>query len=210
MAPRSQPTAKPITPQQNGPGTKPPSPAPGPRTPANQQAGQEHIHHGPPDAVRPRPAGNQPEREADRQRSVRRVKGGPLHLLRVAPEALRPALHPLAQRRPADPPPRPGCLALLPGSRVTGPAAGPPDGDGGRRQLTYDVRIWKTRIIKGAFGRAYQARWIVAGKVRYATFANKALADSHEAKIRTAAREGEPFDTSTGLPLSMATQKQDQ
>ena len=70
------------------------------------------------------PAGNQPEREADRQRTVRRVKGGPLHLLRVAPEALRPALHPPAQRRPADPPPRPGRLALLPGSRMTGPAAG--------------------------------------------------------------------------------------
>jgi integrase len=93
---------------------------------------------------------------------------------------------------------------------VTGPAVGPPDGDGGRRQLTYDVRIWKTRIVKGAFGRAYQVRWIVAGKVRYATFGNKALADSHESKIRTASREGEAFDVATGLPLSMAIQKQDQ
>ena len=50
-------------------------------------------------------------------------------------------------------------------------------------------------------------RWTVAGKVRYATFGNKALADSHEAKIRTAAREGEAFDVATGLPLSMTTQE---
>ena len=77
---------------------------------------------------------------------------------------------------------------------MTRSAAGPPQGGGGRRQLTYDVRIWKTRIIKGAFGRAYQVRWIVGGKVRYATFGNKALADSHESKIRTASREGEAFD----------------
>ena len=93
---------------------------------------------------------------------------------------------------------------------MTGPAAGPPQGGGGRRQLTYDVRIWKTRIVNGARGRTYQVRWTVAGKVRYATFGNKALADSHEAKIRTAAREGEAFDVATGLPLSMAIQKQEQ
>src|SRR5437016_4473281 len=117
---------------------------------------------------------------------------------------MRPALHPSAQWRPADPPPRLGRLAVGPGSRVTRSAAGPPQGGGGRRQLTYDVRIWKTRIIKGAFGRAYQVRWIVGGKVRYATFGNKALADSHESKIRTASREGEAFDVATGLPLSMA------
>jgi integrase len=77
-------------------------------------------------------------------------------------------------------------------------------GNDGKRQLSYDVRIWKTRPVKGAKGRAYQVRWTVAGKVRYATLATKALADSHEAKIKTAAREGEAFDVSTGLPLSMA------
>jgi integrase len=49
---------------------------------------------------------------------------------------------------------------------VTGSAAGPSDGDGGRRRLTYDVRIWTTRVVNGARGRAYQVRWTVAGKVR--------------------------------------------
>ena len=54
-----------------------------------------------------------------------------------------------------------------------------------KRPLSYDVRIWKTRTVTGAKGRKYQVRWTVAGQVRYATFANKALAESHEAKVRT-------------------------
>lgn len=71
--------------------------------------------------------------------------------------------------------------------------------DGGRKlQLSYDVRVWTTRTVMGAKGRTYQVRWTVAGKVRYVTFATKALAESHEAKLRTAAREGEAFDTATG------------
>ena len=49
-------------------------------------------------------------------------------------------------------------------------------------------------------------RWTVAGKVRYATFGTKALADSHEAKLRTAARQGEAFDAVTGLPLSTSNE----
>lgn len=84
----------------------------------------------------------------------------------------------------------------------------PPSGDGTRR-LSYDVRIWKTRVVNGARGRSYQVRWTVAGKVEYATFATKALADSHEAKLRTAAREGEAFDTATGLPLAKADEDQE-
>jgi integrase len=91
---------------------------------------------------------------------------------------------------------------------MNGQAAAAP-GSGGKRQLTYDVRIWKTRIVKGAKGRRYQVRWTVAGKVRYATLGTKALADSQEAKLRTAAREGEPFDVATGLPLSAASDDQD-
>ena len=79
----------------------------------------------------------------------------------------------------------------------------PPSGSDGKRQLSYDVRIWKTRPVKGAKGRTYQVRWTVAGKVRYATFANKGLAGSHEAKLKTAAREGEAFDVAAGLPLSV-------
>lgn len=78
---------------------------------------------------------------------------------------------------------------------------------GAKRLLTYDVRIWKTRVVNGAKGRAYQARWTVAGKVRYTTFPTRALANSHEAKLRTAAREGEAFDIKTGLPLSLTNDR---
>ena len=89
---------------------------------------------------------------------------------------------------------------------MNGQPAAPSPGSDGKRRLTYDVRIWKTRIVNGAKGRTYQVRWTVAGKVHYATFGTKALADSHEAKLRTAARQGEAFDVVTGLPLSAASE----
>ena len=89
---------------------------------------------------------------------------------------------------------------------MNGSAAAPSPGSDGKRRLTYDVRIWKTRIVNGAKGLTYQVRWTVAGKVRYATFGTKALADSHEAKLRTAARQGEAFDAVTGLPLSTSNE----
>jgi integrase len=85
---------------------------------------------------------------------------------------------------------------------VNSQATEPPPSDG-KRQLTYDVRIWNTRTVNGANGRAYQVRWKVGGKVHYATFGTKALAGSHETKLKTAAREGEAFDIATGLPLPM-------
>jgi integrase len=69
-------------------------------------------------------------------------------------------------------------------------------------QVSYDVRLWSTRIVKGGKGRRYQVRWTVAGEVHYATFATRALADGHEAKMRTASKEGEAFDIPTGLPVS--------
>lgn len=75
-----------------------------------------------------------------------------------------------------------------------------------KRRLSYDVRVWTIRIVNGAKGRRYQVRWTVAGEIHYSTFATKALADSHQAKLKTAAREGEAFDVATGLPLSMVGQ----
>lgn len=83
------------------------------------------------------------------------------------------------------------------------PQADDRPGQSGKRQLTYDVRIWKMRTVKGAKGTSYQVRWNVAGKVRYETFATKGLAESHESKLRTATREGEAFDVESGLPLSL-------
>jgi integrase len=79
----------------------------------------------------------------------------------------------------------------------------------GGRQVSYDVRLWSTRTVKSAKGRKYQLRWTVAGQTHYATFATKALADGHEAKLRTAAKEGEAFDVETGLPVSQLVADRD-
>jgi integrase len=77
-------------------------------------------------------------------------------------------------------------------------------------QLTYDVRVWGIRKIPAAQGKMkHQVRWIVAGKVRYQTFDGSALANGHQAKLRTAANEGQPFDIDTGLPLSMVPKEKE-
>jgi integrase len=77
------------------------------------------------------------------------------------------------------------------------------------RRVSYDVRLWSIRTVKGAKGRKYQVRWAIDGKMNYATFATKALAEGHEAKLRTASREGEAFDVATGLPISQVAEDQE-
>lgn len=68
---------------------------------------------------------------------------------------------------------------------------------------TYDVRVWTTRAMKGARGTAYQVRWSVGMRPRSRTYGTRRLAESFHAELVSAARKGEPFDTSTGLPVSM-------
>jgi hypothetical protein len=70
--------------------------------------------------------------------------------------------------------------------------------------LSYDVRIWNIRQHVGKKKTTYSLRWIVAGKTRCESFATKALADSFRAKLVTAMKSGEAFDTETGLPVSWA------
>jgi hypothetical protein len=70
--------------------------------------------------------------------------------------------------------------------------------------LSYDVRIWKTRVYEGKRGDTYTVRWTVAGEEFHDTFATSKLADSFRAKLTTAAREGVPFEVGSGLPQTMA------
>ncbi len=70
---------------------------------------------------------------------------------------------------------------------------------------SYDVRVWgiRRRASKSA---PFQLRWTVDGKVHQEPFLTKTLADARRAELMTAARNGEPFDTETGLPVSEVRQ----
>lgn len=70
---------------------------------------------------------------------------------------------------------------------------------------TYDVRVWKTEARKWAKSTTYRQRWVVAGDVFTEHFATAKLADSFRSSLVTAARAGEPFDVTTGLPRSMSS-----
>ncbi|MFF6976235.1 tyrosine-type recombinase/integrase [Streptomyces sp. NPDC008343] len=67
--------------------------------------------------------------------------------------------------------------------------------------LSTDVRVWKVSKISSKTA-PYQLRWVVAGKVRHATFTTSALADSRRSELWQAMRKGEAFDVETGLPES--------
>ncbi|MFD3538756.1 tyrosine-type recombinase/integrase [Streptomyces sp. NPDC058662] len=67
--------------------------------------------------------------------------------------------------------------------------------------LTTDVRIWKITKISSK-SAPYQLRWVVAGKVRHATFATVALAESRRSELWKAMTKGQLFDVDSGLPES--------
>ncbi|OHV23242.1 hypothetical protein BBK14_24275 [Parafrankia soli] len=82
-----------------------------------------------------------------------------------------------------------------PGRRMT-PGPGP-------RELSYDVRLWKTRKTQRAKHTAYRVRWEVAGQEKGASFTTSGLASSFRSKLVTATREGVAFDVATGWPVTM-------
>ncbi|MEW1866471.1 site-specific integrase [Streptomyces sp. NPDC088194] len=67
--------------------------------------------------------------------------------------------------------------------------------------LTYDVRIWgiRNRDSKSA---PFQLRWRVGDRKHQEPFRTNALADARRSQLMSALREGEQFDTETGLPAS--------
>lgn len=70
-------------------------------------------------------------------------------------------------------------------------------------RTSFDVRIWETRVSRGARGPAYQVRWVVGKSPKTKTFGTSKLAESFRSKLLTASRSGEAFDISSGLPASM-------
>jgi len=72
---------------------------------------------------------------------------------------------------------------------------------------TTDVRFWDVRRNMSSRSTSYEVRWVVAGRQFSRTRATKALAESFLSELRQAAKRGEAFDTSEGLPLSMRQAK---
>lgn len=66
---------------------------------------------------------------------------------------------------------------------------------------SFDVRVWTVEKRPSSAGMRYRVRWKVAGTMHRKTFVTAALADSERSKLITAARNGEPFDLDSGLPL---------
>ena len=72
---------------------------------------------------------------------------------------------------------------------------------------TTDVRFWDVRRNKSSRSTSYEVRWVVGGRQFSKTRATKALAESFLSELRQAAKRGEAFDTSEGLPVSMRRAK---
>lgn len=67
---------------------------------------------------------------------------------------------------------------------------------------TYNVRIYKTEVWKGAKVTTYYVRWKVGAKPWKEPYRNIAGADSFRSSLLTAARNGEAFSAATGRPIS--------
>src|SRR5215831_8850032 len=66
---------------------------------------------------------------------------------------------------------------------------------------TYDVRVYRTEVYKGAKVTTYKVRWKTGHRLWKEGFRNAALADSFRSSLLTAARRGEAFSLSTGRPV---------
>jgi hypothetical protein len=69
--------------------------------------------------------------------------------------------------------------------------------------VSTDVRFWRVRRNRSSQRLSYEVRWVVSGKQRSVTRRTRALAETFLSDLRQAARRGEAFDSTTGLPESM-------
>jgi site-specific recombinase XerC len=68
--------------------------------------------------------------------------------------------------------------------------------------VTYDVRVYRTEVYKGAKVTTHSVRWKAGRRLWRQGFRNAALADSFRSSLVTAARKGEAFSLITGRPMS--------
>lgn len=72
-------------------------------------------------------------------------------------------------------------------------------------ETTYNVKVWKIAVYKGARGTTYTVRWALEGTERRAPFGTRALADAFRSELVSATRRGEAFSLATGRPVSHQT-----
>jgi integrase len=75
------------------------------------------------------------------------------------------------------------------------------------KDITYDVRVYKTELIPRKQGSLHRVRWKVGGDVRRRSFRLAAQAESFRSELQVAARKGEAFNLTTGEPVSWANSK---
>ncbi|MGW0486496.1 tyrosine-type recombinase/integrase [Nonomuraea sp. NPDC003214] len=68
---------------------------------------------------------------------------------------------------------------------------------------TYDVKLGAIQHRSDRDTPTFIARWRVAGKQKSKSFRTKGLANAFMSDLRQAAKAGEEFDVTTGLPVSM-------
>jgi hypothetical protein len=74
---------------------------------------------------------------------------------------------------------------------------------------TFNVRVYRTEVYKGAGVTTYKVRWKVGGRLWKEGFRNAAQADSFRSSLLTAARKGEAFSLATGRPMAWERAKAD-
>lgn len=70
------------------------------------------------------------------------------------------------------------------------------------RELTYDVRVFKTYVYSGKRGSSYTVRWRLDQDTRSKVFRRAAQAETYRGELQAAARKGEAFSLVTGEPVS--------
>jgi integrase len=74
---------------------------------------------------------------------------------------------------------------------------------------TFDVRVYRTEVYRGAEVTTYKVRWKVGARLWKEGFRNAAQADSFRSALLTAARKGEAFSLATGRPMAWERAKAD-
>ena len=72
---------------------------------------------------------------------------------------------------------------------------------------TYDARVYRTEVYKGAEVTTYKVRWKVGGRLWKEGFRTAAQADSFRSALLTVARKGEAFGMTTGRPAAWERRK---